>query len=205
MMKNEMLELSGIYNEDKYSFLEDLLPNAYGYAKAWRPLALIYAAVLAIVIILSQFYYNSFIEWLINMTMGCTIFNILFICIMIVTFDIQVKRKTAAEIDQNLKPLRYKMSMVWECGLCVLGITALFLSSQYKKDYAFNCLDFYLEEMPGVYHISKKCPMIGEDQDDDSFYRNGGSWVKGYELQDWHTLCEACKEAAEDTAYESIH
>lgn len=185
-------------NEEKYSFLEHLLPNVYGYAKAFKPLAWIYLGVLIIVLILSQLYYSSIIEWFIDMMMGWTVMNILFIGIMIVNFDIKVTPISKEEATHTSKPKRYKFSMVWGCSMFIVGILGLFFSNEYKKDYAFECSDFFLENATGVYHIWGDCPDIGIVE---QYYPNvngESSWVKGYEIEKWHTLCVACKERVEE-------
>ena len=117
---------------------------------------------------------------------------------MIVVLDIQVKPLTVEEMSKRKTPLRYKVSMVWGCCLCIAGIVALYFSGQYKKDYIFKCSDFYLEDTTGIYHIWDDCTYIGLDEDDNLIEDVYCFWVKGHELEDWHTICVACKERAED-------
>ena len=195
-----MIRFTKYSQSDKYSFLNNLLPDSYEYAKVFRPWALIYAILLITTLILSHFFYSSVIEFFVRAMMGWSILNILFVGVLIVILDIQVKPITAIEEVKGKTPLRYKASMVWACSLCIAGIVGLYISNQYKKDYMFKCLDFYLEEPTGIYHISRQCPYIGMDEDDNPIEDIEASWVKGYELEDRNTLCGACKEAAEDAA-----
>lgn len=78
--------------------------------------------------------------------------------------------------------------------MCITGIVALYLSGQYKKDYIFKCSDFYLEDTTGIYHIWDDCAYIGLDENDNPIENIDCIWVKGHELEEWHTLCVACKK-----------
>ena len=193
-----MMEIYENHREIEYSFLSKHFPKTHSEALKFKKLALIYAMVLTAVFILSQFFYSSILEWFIRLMMGCTILNIVFIGVMIAVLDIPVKSITIEEIAESKIPLRYTASVVWGCFLCIAGITFLYLSSQYKEDYVFKCSDFYLEESTGIYHIWEDCKYIGVNKDNDYIENKDGYWVKGYELEQGHTICDACKEIAED-------
>lgn len=195
-----MRGLNDNYKLEKYSFLKGRFPKTYRDAERFKSIAFIYAGVLILMFILSRFYYSSIVEFFIRIMMGWSLLSMLFVGVMIVVLDIHVKPLTVEEMSESRTPLRYKASMVWGCCLCIVGIFALYLSGQYKKDYIFKCSDFYLEDTTGIYHIWDDCAYIGLDEDDNLIEDVDCLWVKGHELEDWHTICVACKERAEDAA-----
>lgn len=195
-----MMGLNDTYECEKYSFLKNRFPKTYRDAERFKSIGLVYVVVLMLVFILSHFFYSSILEFLIRIMMGWSLLNIIFVGVMIAVLDIQVKALTEEEMSERKPPLRYKASMVWGCCLCISGIVALHLSAQYKKDYIFKCSYFYLEDITGVYHIWDDCHYIGLDKNDKPIRNVNCFWVKGHELEDWHTLCVACKEVAEDAA-----
>lgn len=182
----------------KSSFLTDLVPDVYDFANTTKPFALIYASVLSVFFVLSTLFHSTIIKYFIDFMVGWTIPSLLFIVAIIVLCDIKVSVRTPNEISSQIMPKRYKFSMYWSFFLCIIGVAYLYLTSQYKKEYDFECSNFYLEDSTGIYHIWNDCNYIGKDEDGNPTENKYISKIKGYELNDWHTPCIACKERAED-------
>ena len=64
--RKQMIRFTKYSQSDKYSFLNNLLPDSYEYAKVFRPWALIYAILLITTLILSHFFYSSVIEFFVR-------------------------------------------------------------------------------------------------------------------------------------------
>lgn len=109
--------LNDTYECEKYSFLKNRFPKTYRDAERFKSIALIYAVVLMLMFILSRFFYSSIIEVFIRIMMGWSLLNIIFVGVMIVALDIQVKPLTVEEMSERKPPLRYKASLVWGCGV----------------------------------------------------------------------------------------
>ena len=72
----------------------------------------------------------------------------------------------------------------------------MILTGRYKKQYCFECAEWYVEEVTGLYHCTKECEAIKED-----IYLTNGRALRNTDL----TLCEWCKdylEQMEDLYYE---
>ncbi len=178
----------------------ELAPDVYQFLKNLKPIALVYAAVLSIVIILSIFFQWKIIKIFIDSLMGWTLLSIPFVGVLVVTLDKEFHiKEDEYTIRGHHKEKLYKFSMVWGVALCLMGIIGLYLSNNYKRYYSFQCQEFYLEPTTGIYHIFDDCEYRGNKADkefEDYFIL---SKVSGIDLIDSnHTLCEACKERAED-------
>lgn len=188
----------------KTSFLKELVPDTYQFLKGLKPIASLYAVVLCIMVVLSLFRQWSFIKFFIDCMMGWTLLSIPFVGVIIVVFDKEFK---VGDIFFNIKlhhkEMPYKISMIWGIVLCVAGLAALYYSNRYKKYYAFQCQDFYLEETTGVYHILKDCEYIGMNEDDNQVDNPSIVKLSGKDLLDTnYELCEACKEWAKEAETE---
>ena len=188
----------------KTSFLMELVPDIYQFLKGLKPIALIYAVVMGVMITLSLFFQWSFIEFFIEIMMGWTLLSIPFISVILVALD---KEFSVQEYELKAKfhhqKAPYILSMIWGIILCILGISTLYFSNKYKKYYAFQCQDFYLEETKGVYHIFKDCEYVGEDNNGDQVDNINLINISGKDLLDTEAeLCYACEEHAEDAEAE---
>ena len=188
----------------KTSFLMELCPDVYEFLSGLKPIAAFYALLLAVIIVFSLFFQNGFIKFFIDCMMGWTYLSILFVAVIVITFDKEFKVDSLTyENHAYHKEKRYKLSRLWGIVLCVLAIIALNCSSQYRKNYAFLCQDFYVEETTGIYHIFKNCKYIGMNEDDEYVGEKSVEKKTGKELLDTSfKLCVACRERAEDAESE---
>ncbi len=186
------------------SFLKELVPDTYQFLKSLRPIALLYAVVLCIMVVLSLFLQCGFIKFFIDCMMGWTLLSIPFVGVIIVVFDKEFKvEDILSKTKFHHKEMPYKFSMVWGIVLCVAGLVALYYSNRYKKYYAFQCQDFYLEETTGVYHILKDCEYIGINKDDTLVDNPSIVRLSGRDLLNTnYEFCEACHEWAEEAESE---
>ena len=184
------------------SFLRDLAPSTYDTLSDWKPIALIYAAVLLIFVILSFFFQWSFIKFFIDLLMGWTLLSIPFIGVIIVSLDKEIEMEKAEshwEKEYEVKPKSYLYTKIWGISLCIFGLICLYFSGKYKDYYAFQCNTFYVDNLHHTYHILDDCEY--SEIDNDELIE-----VKGKDLLNTnHELCDACEEWAEDaraSAYE---
>lgn len=191
----------------KTSFLKELAPDAYRFLSGLKPIALIYALVLGLMIVLSLFLQWGFIKFFLDSLMGWTLLSIPFIGVVIVVLDKEFRVSQSELTTKNHHQMRqYKFSKIWGIGLCMAGIGALYGSSVYKNFYAFQCQDFYLEKERGIYPILDNCKYIDRNRNYEE--EEGPVLVKvsGKEIIDDYSiseLCVACEEWAEDAEAEA--
>lgn len=65
----------------------ELAPDTYQFLKDLKPIALLYALVLGLMVILSMFFQWSFIKFFLDCMMGWTLLSIPFVGVIIVAFD----------------------------------------------------------------------------------------------------------------------
>lgn len=189
----------------KISFLMELTPNIYRYLKGLKTVALLYATFLGVMVVLSLFLQCGFIKFFIDCMMGWTLLSIPFVAIIIVALDKKfMVRDFAFTHKLHHKELTYKLSMIWGIILCIGGLVALYYSNSYKKYYAFQCQDFYLEENAGVYHILKGCENIGLDEGGNPVENPSIVEIKGKDLLETdYELCVVCQEWAKEAQAET--
>ena len=87
-------------------------------------------------------------------------------------------------------PSNFKSTIIWTYTLLILGISAIFFSNKYRKNYSFECQTFLVDENRGIYHLED-----GNDDED----REYTTEMKGYELENYnYTFCESCRERVEE-------
>lgn len=189
----------------KTSFLMELAPDTYQFLKGLKPIALLYALVLAVMIVLSMFFQWGFIKFFIDIMMGWTLLSIPFVSVLIVVLDKEFQVKDYEfDFQSHHKTHFYKLSSTWGIILCLIGLMGLYYSNSYKKYYGFQCQDFYLERVSGVYHILDDCEYIGVDNNDEPIENPNLIKISGKELLDTdYKLCVACEEWAEDAEAEA--
>lgn len=178
----------------------ELAPDTYQFLKDLKPIALLYALFLGLMVILSMFFQWSFIKFFLDCMMGWTLLSIPFVGVIIVALD---KEFTVEDYlyshKEHHKAKRFKVSTVWGVLLCIAGTASLYYSSVYKKYYGFLCQEFYLEQNTGIYHIIDDCEYIGIDEDDEPIDKPIIVRISGKELLETnHKLCEICEEWAEE-------
>ncbi len=188
----------------KTSFLKELVPDTYQFLTGLKPIASLYAVVLCIMVVLSLFLQWSFIKFFIDCMMGWTLLSIPFVGVIIVVFDKEFKVEDIFfKTKFHHKEMPYKFSMIWGIVLCVAGLITLHYSNRYKKYYAFQCQNFYLEKTTGVYHILNDCEYIGMNEADNPIDNPSIVKLSGKDLLGTnYELCEACQEWAEEAETE---
>jgi hypothetical protein len=79
--------------------------------------------------------------------------------------------------------------------LIVVGISACILTSNHKKQYRFECAEWYVDEPNDIYHWNDKCERMST-----STYT-----AKGHEFCDKGlVLCDYCKEEMDEYGPEPI-
>lgn len=105
-----------------------------------------------------------------------------------------------ANKDKTTRPLSYKLSMVWDIALIILGAIAIFFSNRYNKHYAFECETFLVDTNLGNYHFNTR------NGCEEAKMAKNIEKMKGFELEATnYTLCDWCKDWADDAEvyYES--
>lgn len=180
-----------------YSYIRKILGDRTyeefrGYAKTYIPIATI---ILVVLLVLSQFVHLGIVNWLLNVVLGTSLVFIAYVLGLILLLDFGVD--VEMEKDWNGKytlpetmPSNFKNTIIWAYFLLALGITAIYFSNEYIKQYAFECQTFLVDENSGIYHLKD-----GNDDEDKEYTTK----MKGYELLKYdYTFCESCKEWIEE-------
>lgn len=177
--------LSNIVGRDTYDVIK-------GFSKA---IVLIGTGILAILLGLSCICHYGFVCKLLNLVTGTSLLFVGYVIAWIFLLDVEVD---ADEWTHEPKtPIHYKLTIVWLVILVLLGVTAIFFSNKYRKQYAFECNTFLVDTQSGIYHIDwdNDCE-IAADADDLEL-------MKGYQIDKTYTLCPWCEEWAEDAEFEA--
>lgn len=180
-----------------YSYIKKLIgertyEDFRGYARTCIPIATI---ILVLLLILSQFVHWGIVSWLLNLALGTSLIFIVYVLGMILLLDFGVDVEMKEDWNGKLSlpevmPSNYKNTIIWAYTLLVLGVTAIYFSNKYRKNYAFECQTFLVDENRGIYHLED-----GNDEEDMEYTTK----MKGYELEDYnYTFCESCREWVEE-------
>jgi hypothetical protein len=180
-----------------YSYIKKLIgertyEDFRGYARTCIPIATI---ILVLLLILSQFVHWGIVSWLLNLALGTSLIFIVYVLGMILLLDFGVDVEMKEDWNGKLSlpevmPSNYKNTIIWAYTLLVLGVTAIYFSNKYRKNYAFECQTFLVDENRGIYHLED-----GNDEEDMEYTTE----MKGYELEDYnYTFCESCREWVEE-------
>lgn len=120
-------------------------------------------------------------------------FSILFLAYIISVIFI-IDRLFLYQVFKH-KPPKYLATVIWGIALILAGIGACTLTNNHKKQYRFECAEWYVDEPNGIYHWNNKCERM-----------SSSTYVaKGYELRDKDLeFCDCCKEEMEEYAPEPI-
>ena len=173
--------------------------------------------IIGILYSLSHFFYWEFLSKLLSLFTGTSIIFICYIIalILVLTIDVTMKepkqesKEESKEDDSDgieydywsnkkkqSKPsfnnLADRLAEIWMFVLIVLGIVAVYYSNLYRKNYAFECSTFLVDQNAGIYHLDchNKC--------EDAAQAFELEKMKGFQIDDSYTFCEWCKEWAED-------
>ena len=128
---------------------------------------------------------------------GTSILFIVYIAALVLVLDIQVDVDEPEsgywyKPEKKPRPTTYKLTVVWGVVLIALGISAIYFSNQSRKNYAFECDTFLVDLQAGIYHFDwdNDCEVASEATDLEK--------MQGYQIDKSYTLCEWCKEWAEE-------
>lgn len=180
-----------------YSYIKKLIGSHNyeefrGYAKKYIPIATI---ILVVLLVLSQFVHWGIVSWLLNLALGTSLFFIAYVLgvILLLDFgvDVEMKEDWKGRLSlPEIMPSNFKNTIIWAYTLLILGIAAIYYSNKYRKNYAFECQTFLVDENRGIYHLED-----GDDEEDMEYTTE----MKGYELEDYnYTFCESCREWVEE-------
>lgn len=180
-----------------YSYIKKLIGSQNyeefrGYAKKYIPIATI---ILVVLLVLSQFVHWGIVSWLLNLALGTSLFFIAYVLgvILLLDFgvDVEMKEDWKGRLSlPEIMPSNFKNTIIWAYTLLILGIATIYYSNKYRKNYAFECQTFLVDENRGIYHLED-----GDDEEDMEYTTE----MKGYELEDYnYTICESCREWVEE-------
>ena len=184
----------------KKSFLSNIFGgSAYEELKYYAKYILaIGTCILVILYLLSFFFHWGLISRLLNLTTGTSLLFIIYIASVIISLDKEVEvdefeSSNWSKPANTPKTASYRLTIVWGILLIVLGITAIFFSNRYRKQYAFDCSTILVDREAGIYHLEwiDDCEIAAESEDLKE--------MKGYEIKGLnYRLCDWCREYAEE-------
>lgn len=120
-------------------------------------------------------------------------FSILFLAYIISVIFV-IDRLLLYRVFKQKSP-KYSTTAIWGIALILAGIGACILTNNYKKQYRFECTEWYVDDPNGIYHWNKKCERMST-----STYT-----AKGYEFCDKGlAFCDYCKEEMDEYEPEPI-
>lgn len=186
----------------KKSFLSSLIGGStYEELKFFAKYMLaIGTCILFIIYLLSFLFHWSIISRLLNLTTGTSILFVVYIAAAIICLDKEVEVEASdsnySKPANSPKMFSYKITVVWGVLLIALGVTAIFFSNRYKKQYAFDCSTIMVDRESGIYHLEwiDDCEVAAESDDLKE--------MKGYEIKGLnYRFCDWCREYAEEVEY----
>ena len=193
------------YKQMEYvSFYSSFLSSVLGresynnLSSSARPIVIIGSCILIVAVLLSLGVYSSFIRWVLNLITGTSLLFIAYLAALLLLLDAKIGIDNSSK-KIKLFPLRApkriaeNLSTVISLILLILGITAVIVSNNYRKQYAFDCTTFYVDTENGIYHLdwNRGCEKAKE--------ANCLEEMKGYEFRKLeYSLCEECEEYEED-------
>lgn len=120
-------------------------------------------------------------------------FSILFLAYIISVIFV-IDRLFLHRVFKHKSP-KYSATIIWGISLILAGIGACILTNNHKKQYRFECAEWYVDEPNGTYHWNNKCERM-----------SSSTYVaKGYEFRDKDLeFCDYCKEEMDEYEPEPI-
>lgn len=184
----------------KQSFISNLIgrQNYEDWLEYAKPIVIIGSVILILLFVLSSYFHWTILSYLVNLTYGLSLLFIGFILNIILLLDVRIEveepeRNYWEKAEKLPKPLKYKFTIVWALALASMGITAIYLSNKYSKQYTFECNTFYVDKETGIYHLE-----IFIEDCDKAIHADYLEEMKGYQINKSFTLCEDCEEMLED-------
>ena len=150
-------------------------------------------------LILSYYVHWGFISSILNLLSGFSLLFIAYLICSIILLDKPIEVELEYDWNYNYTlpkkmPNTYNRTVIYGVTLIILGIAAIFFTYRYKKEYAFECETFLVDENKAIYHLdgyNTDCEEIEEDTD---LVR-----MKGYEIEEHnYSFCSSCEQWAED-------
>ena len=182
----------------KQSFLSNLLgketyENWIGYARIGIAVGTI---ILIVLFGLSISFHSNIINYLLKLVTGTSLLFIAYVAMWVLLLDIKVDVDEPEVYSwetpkEATKPLTYKLSTLWTVVLIILGITAIYFSNKYRKQYSFECDTFLVDKQAHLFHLDwTEC-----DTSEKAKYLEE---IQGFKIPYDYSLCEECKEIAEE-------
>lgn len=187
----------------KQSFISNLIgkDNYDGLKKNAKIIIALGTCILAILFLLTYFFHLEFLSSLLNLVTGTSLLFVAYVAALILVLDIEVdvedpERFYWSEPIKQPKPLQYKLTIVWDVILIILGIGAIYFSNDYRKHYSFECDTYSVDHQAKIYHLDWDidCEVAAES--------NHLKKMKGHQIDKSYTLCDWCEEWAEDAEIE---
>ena len=192
----------------KYSYLKKILglQTYYGIKDSARKIIPIATGFLFLLWGLSLIVHWEFISSLLNIATGATLLFVAYIAGLIILLD---KEIVVVQEDKENKENLFSDDMYLSChakeamgflktkvigiSLIILGIVAIFFTEQYKRNYAFECQTFLVNNKKKIYHLDcdNDCDVAAETSNLEK--------MKGYQIDPSYSLCNICEEWAEST------
>ena len=184
----------------KKSFLSLIMgKNTYdefkGYAKI---IVLVGTIILFVLFLLSILVHWRFVSRLLNLVSGTSIIFLVYIAALILLLDKEVEVEEPIRYYRD-EPIQipttrsFKLTILWSVVLLILGISVIFFSNRYRKQYSFDCSTILVDQSAGIYHLEwiEDCEVAAES--------NSLKEMKGYEIKGLgYKICDWCKEYAEE-------
>ena len=178
-----------------YLIGKDLYDELKDYSK---PIILIGSGILLVLFLLSFFVHWRFVSKLLSLVTGTSLLFLVYIAALILFLDKEVDVEEPISYyrhvsEQMPKTRTFKLTIVWGVVLILLGISAIYFSNRYRKQYAFDCSTILVDQSAGIYHLEwiDDCEVAAETD-----------WLeemKGYEIKGkGYKICDWCKEYAEE-------
>ena len=186
------------------SFISNLIGrNTYkGIKEHALPIVAAGTNILVVLYILSFFFHASIISYLVELFNGFSLLFLAYISALIILLDYQVEIDEPEEspwkkTPKEPKPFKYKLTIAWGVVLIALGIIAIIYSNKYRKQYAFECETFLVDENAGLFHLNMDIDCPSADAAD---YLEE---MKGYQIDKSYKFCEDCEIVVEEGESES--
>ena len=184
----------------KKSFLSNIIgKNLYDELKDYaKPIFLIGTVILVLLFLLSFFVHWRFVSRMLNLVSGTSLLFIVYVAASILFLDKEVEVEGSFcyygyDSNQMPKTRSFKLTIVWSVVLLLVGLSAIFFSNRYRKQYSFDCSTILVDQSAGIYHLEwiDDCEVAADS--------DGLVEMKGYEIKGrGYKICDWCKEYAED-------
>ena len=181
-----------ISNEERESFFMRITGDFYDFVSdIAAPVVLIGTPIFFVLFGLTFICHWDIVRSAFSVVSG---FSLLFIA-YIISLIFMIDRVLLYKVNRT-RPPKYTTTVVWGVALISLGITTCILTNNYKKQYFFDCMEWYVDEDKGLYHWDGECENMG----DDTYI------ARGYEIRNSGlNLCDYCKDVMDDYgSYEPI-